>query len=99
MVTASNPASARSATIILKSVDQINLNDLEITLIVIAGIVILIVLILVGRVLLRKLKKRLKLVPLTHHSNAEDEKLEWEEEERAGEWRVNLTERGSADPS
>ena len=48
---------------------------MEIALIVIAGIAFVIVAVLVGRVLVRKLKKRLKLVPLAHHSNAEDEKL------------------------
>ena len=71
---------------------------MEIVLIVIAGIALVIVVVLVGRVLVRKLKKRLKLVPLAHHSNAEDEKLEWEEEERAGEWKINATDRGSTEP-
>jgi hypothetical protein len=83
---------------VLQSIDEFILTDIQIALIVIGSLILLCVLIIVGRIMVRKLKKRLKLVPLASTSDVEDAELGWEERERSGEWRVNLTERGSVEP-
>lgn len=68
IITASNPQSGRTASIILKAIDKFELSTLAIALIVIGSIVLLIVVIVVGRIAVRKLKKRLKLVPLIENA-------------------------------
>lgn len=97
MVTANNPISARSASIILQAKDEIILSALAIGLIVVGGLLLLTGLLFAIRAAARKIGQRLKLVELEEHHEAEDAELEGEEEERA-QWLINMSERGSVEP-
>lgn len=79
LVTVNNPRSARSATIILKNIDRIELTAWEITLIVIGSIVFVTSSVILGRFGYKRYKIAKKMVPLLEDIKVEDASLEQDE--------------------
>lgn len=72
VITANNPSSGRSANILLQAVDQIKLSGIAIAAIVVGGILFLLLAFIFGRMALRKVRQRMKLVELQDHAEVED---------------------------
>ena len=96
-ISANNIASARSAIIVLKSVDRITLTAWEIILMVLGSLGLLITSIFGFRFAIKKYKMHKRLVPLLEDSQLEDADLQHEQEQRMSV-RINMSLRGSTQP-